>query len=182
MRPIEQAAHRARWQERHKALEIKQPREPEPRPDPTFLIRCRTRVDIFLMLTRKRGLLRHLSWLWWTEVLRAFHLGWNAGMWLRGAYQYARWRLSPLDDMLSVIVKAEACEACEWRTVVSEGPSAGVYCTACICPQVPRASLVRKNLRTYPHCPKGKHPGSKIDPYARMRPCMGCGSKRNGKQ
>jgi len=180
-RAREQTAHRARWHEKHAKLAIKQPREPEPKPETTFLIRCKRRVDVFLVLARHRGLLRHLSWLWWHDVIKTFHRWWYAALWVRGAYQYVRWRLSPFDDPAVILVKAGTCATCEYRIVVDDGPNAGEYCDACICPRVPRAALTWKNLRSYPHCPKGKHPGSRIDPYARMKPCVGCGGKRNGK-
>lgn len=173
-----QDAHRKRWHAGRERMQPKQPRQPEPPPERTFLIRCKVKVDVFLVLAMKRGLLRHLSYLFWRDVFKTFRRWWQAALWVRGAYQYARWRLSPIDDGAAISTKNLTCYECDWIQAVKDA----YYCGACICPQKPRADIRHKNQRTYPHCPKGKHPGSTVDPYARMKPCVGCRSKDNGKQ
>jgi hypothetical protein len=176
-RAREQTAHRARWHDRH-AQHVDPPaaRPPETPPTPTRTIRLKLWAERHLLLVRKRGLLRHLSWQWWTVVLKVFRWAWRVFLWVRGAYKYVRWRLSRRDTPEGRHAKNATCSACEWLKRVD----GGLYCDACICPKKPRADVRRKNTRTYPHCQKGKHPGSKVDAYAKLAPCVGCGSKRNG--
>lgn len=171
-------AHRERWHKQRERMQPKKPRSPEPPPERTFLIKYKIRVDVFLILVMKRGLLRHLSYLFWRDAFKTVRRWWIAALWLRGAYQYTRWRLSKLDTLANKYAKTETCVGCEWIDITEDG----MWCTACICSRNPTADVRNKNKRTYPHCPKGKHPGSKVDPYARLKPGVGCGSKNNGKQ
>ena len=175
-----QEAQRAEWHRRHPEASGGRPK-PKPQEesvDRTRLLRLRDWTYVHLLLIQKRGLIRHLSHQTWKAVFWSVRKLWDASMWVRGAYKYTRWRLSPYEKHSAPLLwKRLICEGCDWRAVVDDV----AYCDACNCPKTPRAALARKNRRTYPHCPKGKHPGSKVDPYAKMQPCFGCGGrKRNG--
>lgn len=173
-------AHRARWHEQHKAhVDPPKAKPPEPRPDPTRMILAKLWIERSLLIIRERGFLRQLSWLWWTGWIKVLRWLWRRWLWVRGAYQFVRWRLSRPIAIAESYAKNETCLDCDW---LDRNEDSGMYCEACICPKKPRADIRRKNRRSYPHCSKGKHPGSKLDPYAKLRPCVGfgCGSKKNG--
>jgi hypothetical protein len=178
MRARAQTAHRPRWHEEHRR-QIKQPapKMDVTRPPRTLFLRSVRRAEVFLLLARQRGLLRHLSWIFWDICLRIFRLLWKIFLWTRGAYQFARWRLSKSEDVGKILEKIGLCRKCPWFVESEDG---GWYCSACICPRKPRADLRLKNRRRYPHCPTGVHPGSKVDPYARLKPCVGCGDQKHG--
>lgn len=172
---------RANWHARHpeiaaKAKVVAAEAEPTEEKVPrTRIIKMRDVTFVFLLVCQKQGFLRALSSIGWLWVFRFANWSWKKALWLRAAYQYARWRMSPYERHSAPLMwKRIACESCDWRVMVDDV----AYCDACICPKEPHASISRKNERTYPHCPKGKHPGSRVDPYAKMQPCVGCGGRR----
>jgi len=151
--------------------------ESEEESDRPWDLRFWNRVRVILELIAIGGVIAYIRRVIIGLLLKELRRLWRFRLWLHSARLYGRFlRSVPVTD--EVFAKRMAiCERCtDWHLKVKpddprcESPKVapGLYCTACNCPIEERALLKNKNAREGHRCPKGFHPGSEPDPYARQ--------------